>query len=218
MKIGIIGGTGREGTGIAVRWARAGHSVTIGSRDGERAKAKAAELSAAAGTTIEGGSNRACCEGAEVVLLAVPYDAHAPTLGDLRDALAGKVLIDITVPIKPPKFRQVHLPAGESAALEAQTLLGADVKVVAALHHISSGHLGDADHVFDSDVLVCGDDADARAKVLGLVGDLGLRAIEAGVLRNAIALEALTPVLLYINHRYKSEGSGIRITGLPEKP
>jgi len=218
MKIGIIGGTGREGTGIAGRWAKAGHEVTIGSRDAERAKAKAAELSAESGVTLAGASNADCVAGADVVLLTVPYGAHKSTLSELKDVLAGKIMIDITVPLQPPKVRSVNLPEGQSAALEAAALLGESVKVVGALHHISSGHLGDPGHVFDCDVLVCGDDPAARETVCSLVRDLGLRAIEAGVLRNAIALESLTPVLLFINQKYKSEGSGIRITGLPDAP
>lgn len=218
MKIGIIGGTGREGTGIAVRWAKAGHTITIGSRDAARAKEKAAELSAEGGVNILGGDNAECCATADVVLLAVPYSAHASTLTGLKDALAGKILIDITVPLQPPKVRSVHLPPGQSAAMEAQALLGEGTKVVAALHHISSGHLGDPAHTFDCDVLVCSDDQEARATVVKVVQDLGLRAFEAGVLRNAIALESLTPVLLFINQKYKSEGSGIRITGIPDAP
>ena len=145
MKIGIIGGTGREGTGIAQRWAKAGHEITIGSRDASRAVEKAAELSALAGATIHGADNAGACRAADVVLLTVPYGAHASTLGELKAALAGKVLIDITVPLQPPKVRTVNLPAGQSAALEAQALLGDQVKVVGALHHISSGHLGDAE-------------------------------------------------------------------------
>lgn len=217
MKIGIIGGTGREGTGIAMRWAAAGHEITIGSRDAARAAEKARELSAATGKTIHGTDNRGAAEAGEIVMLTVPYGAHASTLSDLKGPLEGKILIDITVPLVPPKVRSVNLPAGQSAALEAQALLGAGVKVVGALHHISSSHLGDTSHVFDCDVLVVGDDPAARAQVCAIVSDLGLRAIEAGVLKNAIALESLTPVLLFINQKYGSEGSGIRITGLPEK-
>ncbi|NLY92958.1 MAG: NADPH-dependent F420 reductase, partial [Myxococcales bacterium] len=111
--------------------------------------------------------------------------------------------------------RSVNLPPGQAAALEAQAILGEDTKVVATMHHISSEHLGDPDHTFDCDVLVCGDDPEARATVASLVQDLGLRAIEAGVLKNAIALESLTPVLLFINKKYGADGAGIRIVGLP---
>jgi NADPH-dependent F420 reductase len=214
MKIGIVGGTGKEGTGLAIRWAKAGHEVVLGSRDGERGRLRAEELSREHEIRLAGSDNAGCCDGAEVVLLSVPYSGHEATCVELRAALAGKVVIDLTVPLKPPNVREVNLPTGSAAALEAQTALGPDAHVVAALHHISSVHLGDADHTFDCDVLVCGDDAEARDTVIALVGDLGLRGIDAGKLKNAVALESLTPVLLHINKRYKAEGAGIRITGV----
>jgi NADPH-dependent F420 reductase len=210
MRIGIIGGTGREGRGLALRWARAGHSIVIGSRDAARAQEKAREL----GDRIEGGTNEDAARAGEVAVLTVPYAAHAETLRGLVDPLAGRILLDITVPLQPPKVSQVHLPEGGSAALEAQALLGPGVRVVAGLHHVTSAHLGDPDHAIDCDVLVCGDDEAAKSAVLGLVGDLGLRGLDAGVLRNSIALEALTPVLLYLNRKNKTN-TGVRITGLP---
>ncbi|MCC6215514.1 MAG: NADPH-dependent F420 reductase [Polyangiaceae bacterium] len=214
MEIGIIGGTGREGRGLAIRWARAGHSVRIGSRDAERARAKAEELSALAGVTVAGGSNAWAIEGAPVALLSVPYAAHAETLRDLAPRLAGKVLIDITVPLVPPAVRRVHLPAGGAAALEAQALLGESVRVVATLHHVSSAHLGELDAHLEGDVLACSNDAAALELCLGLVTDLGVRGLDAGPLANAVALESLTPVLLHLNKRYGG-GSGIRVTGIP---
>ncbi len=210
MRIGIVGGTGREGKGLALRWARAGHAVKIGSRDAERAKARAAEL----GAGVEGGDNAWCVADADAVLLSVPYAAHAETLRGLADALTGRVLIDITVPLKPPKVSQVNLPEGRAAALEAQAILGAGTRVVAALHHVSSAHLGEPDHSIECDVLLCGDDEAAKALVLGLIQDLGLRGLDAGPLQNAVALESLTPVLLYLNKKYKGT-AGIRFTGLP---
>ncbi len=223
MRIGILGGTGKEGSGLAVRWARAGHEVAIGSRSAERAQARASELAAQFSVQLSDGGNAEVAAAASVVLLAVPYSAHRATLEGVREAMAGKILIDITVPLAPPKVRQVHLPAGQAAALEAQEILGDDVQVVAALHHISSTHLApDSDESphskIDSDILVCGDDKAARETVISLIEDLrlGARGLDAGVLRNAIALEALTPVLLHMNRRYRSGGSGIRITGLPE--
>ena len=120
------------------------------------------------------------------------------------------------MPLKPPKVRSVNLPEGQAAALEARGYLNDGARLVAALHHISSEHLSDPEHTFDCDVLVCGDDKEARAAVISIISDLGLRGVDAGVLKNAIALESLTPVLLHINRRYKSVGSGIRITGIPE--
>ena len=221
MRIGLVGGTGREGRGLAVRWARAGHTVAIGSRDEVRARERARELSqelAAEGTApagaIVGGDNAWAIDGADAVVLSVPYAAHSETLQALAKGLSGRLVIDITVPLKPPRVQVVQLPPGQSAALEAQALLGAEVRLVAALHHVSSVHLGDPSHPIDCDVLVCGDDEPSRAAAIALIEDLGVRAIDAGPLQNAIALEALTPVLLHINRRYKNPGVGLRITGL----
>ncbi|MFI5309409.1 MAG: NADPH-dependent F420 reductase [Polyangiales bacterium] len=214
MNIAIVGGTGKEGQGMALRWAKSGHGVAIGSRDAARAQATAAELSRKAGGAIAGGDNAWAVAKADVVVLAVPYSAHGDTLRALAPALRGKILVDITVPLEPPNVRRVSLPAGKAAALEAQALLGAETKVVAALHHVSSNHLSELDHAIDCDVLACSDDAEALRVVLGLIQDLGTRALDAGPLANAVALESLTPVLLHLNRKYKSPGAGIRFTGL----
>jgi 8-hydroxy-5-deazaflavin:NADPH oxidoreductase len=212
MQIAVVGGTGREGRGLALRWARAGHRVTLGSRDAAKAAERARELSTEA-HPIEGGANEWAVERSELVVLCVPYAAHAETLRALKRSLAGRVLIDITVPLVPPRVTRVQLPAGHAAALEAQELLGAETPVVAALHHVSSVHLGDPDHALESDVLVCSDVDAARAQAIALIGDLGVRALDAGPLVNAIALESLTPVLLHLNKRYKVN-AGLKILGL----
>lgn len=217
MKIGIVGGTGREGRGLAARWARAGHEVFIGSRQAEKGISKADEISRDLDLSVRGGDNWTACKEAEVIVITVPYGAHQATIESIRDAVDGKIVVDITVPLAPPKIRSVSLPEGRAAALEARAMLPEKTRVVAAFHHISSEHLADPDYVFDCDVLVCGDDKEARASVISLASDLGLRGIDAGVLENAIALEAMTPVLLHINRRYKVVGSGIHITGIPEK-
>ena len=214
MRIAVLGGTGKEGRGLALRWAKANHEVVLGSRDVDRAKATAAELSAIVGKVVSGADNASAASAAEVVLLSVPYSGHAALLTELAPALAGRVVVDITVPLQPPRVREVHLPAGQAAALEAQAILGDRARVVAALHHVSSIHLGDVDHPLEGDVLVCSDDDAARTLVMGLVGDLGMRALDAGPLRNAIALESLTPVLLHINKKYKVEGAAIRFVGV----
>jgi hypothetical protein len=216
MKIGIVGGTGREGRGLAVRWAKAGHDVCIGSRKTDKGVAKAAEFSEELGVSLQGGDNVAACNHAELIVVTVPYSAHRATFESIKDAVGDKVIVDITVPLQPPKVRSVNLPEGQAAALEARGYLADGARLVAALHHISSEHLSDPDHTFDCDVLVCGDDKEARAMVIAMIADLGLRGIDAGVLKNAVALESLTPVLLHINRWYKSVGSGIRITGIPE--
>src|SRR6187549_3397843 len=132
MRIAVIGGTGKEGRGLAFRWAKAGHTVVVGSRDKARAEAFAAEATGQ-GFPLSGDENASACRSAEVILLSVPYGGHAETLGALKPDLAGKILIDITVPLKPPAVRKVQLPAGRAAALEAQSLLGPETRVVAAL-------------------------------------------------------------------------------------
>jgi NADPH-dependent F420 reductase len=213
--IAVLGGTGKEGSGLVLRWARAGYPVIIGSRDADRAAARAAEMNAQAGVeTIRGMTNSAAAAAAEIVVLSVPYSAHKATLEGVRAELQGKILVDITVPLQPPKVRRVHLPAGKAAALEAQALVGDQVRVVAAFHHISYEQLIELDHTIDCDVLVCGDDPAARDAVVKLVEAAGMRGIHAGPLDNAIAAEALTPVLLFINNKYGIKASGIRITGI----
>lgn len=216
MKIGIVGGTGREGRGLAARWARAGHEIVIGSRQAEKGAEKAKELSDQLGLQVRGTDNLSACRQSELIIVTVPYGAHRQTFDSIKGVVDEKIVVDITVPLKPPKVRSVNLPEGQAAALEARALLPESARLVAALHHISSEHLGDPSYVFDCDVLVCGDDKEARATVISVISDLGLRGIDAGVLKNAIALESMTPVLLHINRHYGAVGSGVRITGIPE--
>jgi NADPH-dependent F420 reductase len=217
MKIGIVGGTGKLGSGLAVRWARAGHTILVGSRDAAKARAHVAELAEAGTSGIEGGDNAWAAREADVVVLTVPYEAHAATLHAIKDAAAGKVLVDTTVPLKPPKVSRVQLPSGQAAALETQAALGAATPVAAALHHVSATHLADPSHPIECDVLVVADDARAKATAMELVGSLGLRALDAGPLVNAIALESLTPVLIHLNKTYKSQGAGILLSNLPAR-
>ena len=132
----------------------------------------------------------------------------------MREQLSGQTLVALTVALRPPDVRTVHLPAGEAASLEAQALLGDSVRVVAAFQNVSSVKLADPDAMVDCDILVCGDDEAARADVIQLAAAGGMRGLDAGPLRNAIAVEALTPVLLHLNRRYKVKGAGIRITGI----
>lgn len=216
MKIGVLGGTGKEGSGLAFRWALKGHEVILGSRDAVKAHAAAEELNRllAGKATVRGADNVGAAQ-AEVVVLAVPYAAQASTAESVATQLAGKILIDVTVPLMPPKVDRVQLPNGESAVLALQRKLGDGVKVVSAFQNVSATHLKDAAHEPDCDVLVCGDDAAAREVVVSLAHDAGMRAWHAGVLANSVAAEALTSVLIAINKRYKVPGSGIRITGVP---
>ena len=210
--IAVLGGTGAEGSGLAMRWAQAGYRVLIGSRSAEKAAEFAAEIGA------EGMGNAEAAAGCDIAVLTVPYSAQRPTLSDLKDALQGKILVDVTVPLVPPKVMRVQLPEEGSAAQIAQTVLGDSVRVVSAFQNVSAGHLKDPDHVIDCDVLITGDDPVAREEVVRLATAAGLTAIEAGPLDNAVAAEALTSLLIWINRKYKSPGAGIRITALPHDP
>ncbi len=214
--IAILGGTGAQGSGLALRLARAGHAVTLGSRDGERARAAAAELSARAEKSIAGADNRAAAAAAQIVLLTVPYAAQRATVEQVLDRLRGKILVDATVPLVPPKVGVVQLPDGGSAVAAIQALAGAAVRVVSAFQSVSAQHLSDLAHDIDCDVLVCGDDSSACDLGIGLCADIGLRGLYAGAIRNSAAAEALTSVLITINRRYRVAGAGIRITGVGE--
>ena len=211
--LAILGGTGAEGSGLARRWAHAGYRVIIGSRAADRAHAAAAELDH---PSVTGMDNLSAAGDADIVVLTVPFAAQRDTLAEVRDAVQGKILIDVTVPLMPPRVSRVQLPAEGSAAQIAQAVLGDGVRVVSAFQSVSAHHLADPGHAIDCDVLVCGDDAEAREQVVGLAAAAGMRGIHAGPLANAAVAEALTSVLIAINRRYKVPGAGIRITGLPE--
>ena len=214
--IAVIGGTGAEGSGLALRWAKAGYRVLLGSRTRERATATASELNVLLGDDrVEGLDNRSAAERADIVVLTVPYAAQLPTLRDLKPALAGKILVDVTVPLVPPRVARVQLPAGGSAVEIGQRELGPEVRVVSAFQNVSAHHLMELDHPVDCDVLVCGDDKDAREAVVTLARALGVRGLHAGSLANSAAAEALTSLMIFMNRHYKSPGAGIRITGLP---
>ena len=213
--IAVIGGSGAEGSGLAARWAKAGYRVLLGSRGLGRAMARAAELNALLGENrIEGLTNGAAAEAAEIVVLTVPYAAQLPTLRELKPALAGKILLDVTAPLVPPRVARVQLPDGGSAVVIAQRELGPEVRVVAAFHNVA-GHKLQTDEPVDCDVLIFGDDPGDREVVLGLVEAAGLRGVHAGPLANSVAAEALTSVLIGINRNYRVEGAGVRITGIP---
>lgn len=217
MRIAILGGTGKEGSGLALRWAHAGHGVVIGSRERAKAERVAAELNAVLDRdAITGWENLRAVEQGEIAVLTVPYAAHAATLETVRKALAGKVLVDVTVPLDPANVRRVKLPPAGSAAVEAQQLLGPEVRVVAAFHNVSAEHLKKLGDPIDCDVLVCSDDRSAKEIVIGLAADAGMRAFDAGALANAAVPEGLTSVLININARFKIKDAGIRITGIPQ--
>lgn len=213
--IGIIGGTGREGKGLAYRWAKAGHKVIIGSRSEEKALAAVQELRnlmQGAGD-LTGLVNQDAVAQCDIAVLTVPYSAHASTLEELKRYLQGKILIDVVVPLNPPKVTKVSMPLEGSAAQQAQRILGKDSQVVAAFQNISYERLL-ADEEVECDVLVCGTTKEARKTVLGLVGDAGLTGWDAGVIENSAVVEGLTSVLIGLNIQYKVPSAGIRITGI----
>ena len=215
LTVAVLGGTGREGSGLAMRWALNGYRVIIGSRDASRAMERAGEMNTQLGVDyLIGMDNAAAATEANLVVLSVPYAAHADTLDSVKTQLQGKILVDITVPNQPPDIQTVWVPPGNSAALEAQARVGAGVRVVSAFHAISFTKLRKLDQPIDSDVFVCGDDADAKQDVIRLVEAAGMRGVDAGPLRNSVASESLAAVLIYVNKAYGAKGAGIRVTGI----
>jgi NADPH-dependent F420 reductase len=214
-RIAVLGGTGDEGRGLAYRWARAGYPILIGSRSPERAAAVASEILGMLDRTasVLGMSNLDAAEQAELVVLTVPYAAHAETLQSVRGALGGKILVDVTVPLVPPKVTRVQMPPAGSAAQEAQAILGEAAEVAAAFHSISYKLLLQGAAV-DSEVLVTGTSKQTRIEVLKLVSAAGLVGWDAGPLENSVVVEGLTSVLIHINKVYASTYAGIRITGV----
>ena len=212
--VAMIGGTGPLGSGLARRLALAGYPIVIGSRSADKAQATAARLAAAVGSArVRGADNVHAARDADLVCLTVPWASQAAILDEIAAELAGKLLIDTTVPLVPPKVARVQLPPEQSAALAAQKRLGARVRVVSAFHNVAAQKLhGDAP--IDCDVLVFGDDKADREIVVGLAKAMGLAAVHAGPLANSVAAEALTSVLIGINRSYRVDGAGVRITGI----
>ncbi|MEM8773666.1 MAG: NADPH-dependent F420 reductase [Pseudomonadota bacterium] len=203
MTLAIIGGTGPQGQGLALRFARAGVPIVIGSRDGARAAEIAEELSAKLASdaaSITGMENRAAVEAAsDMVMLAVPWSGHNATLEAIKDTLDSKILIDIVVPLKEGDPKKVDMPPEGSATEAAQALLGSDVPVIGALHNVSATTLNNLDWAINCDVLVCGNSLEARKTVMALIRKLGIEAYNAGDAEAARAIEAITPILIRIN-------------------
>lgn len=214
--VAVLGGTGNEGPGLALRWAKSGqYQVIIGSRQAEKGERVAAELNEKLGRdAIRGMANEDAARAADLCVLTVPYSAHGPTLTALRELLQGKILVDVTVPLKPPKVSHVNVPPGGSAGLEAQVILGESARVVSAFQNVGAAHLAEDDSHIDCDVLICGDDKEAKAEAIALAEAAGMRGIDAGPLKNSVVVEGLTAVLIGINIRHKVKGSGIKITGI----
>lgn len=218
MSIAILGGTGKEGKGLAYRWAKAGYRVYIGSRAAEKAQAAAAELMTmfADNALIEGKTNLEAVQNADIVVLTVPYAAHRETLEAVKDAVQGKLLLDVTVPLVPPKVTKVQMPAAGSAAQEAREILGENVEVASAFQNISYEHLFENESV-ECDVLVTGTSKQAREEALKLVEAADMIGWDAGPLENSVVVEGLTSVLININKKYGSTQAGIKITGAANK-
>jgi NADPH-dependent F420 reductase len=222
VTLAIVGGTGPEGSGLALRWARAGERVVIGSRDAERAAAAAAKITRQVGggaaIEISGAENLAACALAEIVVLTVPFEAHAETLKHLKPVLRpGQILVDTTVPLAASIGGRATRTLGVwqgSAAQQAAEFVPEGVAVVAAFHNVSSELLNQGGPI-DCDVIVCSDDKEAAQRIRELARKIpGVRAIDGGKLENARIVESLTALLIGLNIRHKGH-SGIRITGLP---
>jgi len=215
-RIAIIGGTGKEGKGLAFRWAKAGYSVVIGSRQIEKAQIAADEINRLIGNPKEpvtGLDNYQAADWCDIAVITVPYAAHEAMLKDIRECLHGKTLIDVTVPLVPPKVTKIQLPPAGSAAIEAKNILGEDVQVVSAFQNISYERLLN-DEDIKCDVLVTGTSKEARTNVLNLVKMAGMTGWDAGPIENSIVAEGITSILIGINHQFGINNAGIIITGI----
>ncbi len=215
--VGVIGGSGKLGGALARRWAKEGRPVMIGSRSVESAQQAAERLSSEIGAAVRGGVNAEVAAQAELVVVTVPWASQAATLADIREGAQGKIVVDTTVPLEPPKVMRVQLPPEGSAAQRAQAILGEGVRVVSAFQNVAAHKLA-TDMDIGCDVLVFGDDKAARAEVVALAKLAGLRGLHGGALANSAAAEALTSVLIFLNKTYSVDGAGIRITGELKEP
>tara|TARA_B100000579_G_scaffold139896_1_gene113694 strand:+ start:2237 stop:2920 length:684 start_codon:yes stop_codon:yes gene_type:complete len=215
--LAILGGTGDLGTGLARRWVQAGYKVIIGSRTLEKADAAAKDLISVMNSRgvddyqVEAMINLKAANAADIAILTVPFDHHAGTLESVKGALSGKILIDVTVPLVPPKVARVQLPKEGSAGEIAQAILGDEVMVVSAFQNVAAHHLQEGKGI-QCDVLVSGNDKNAREQVIQLVEAAGMKGYHAGLISNAAAAEAMTSVLINLNRQFKGH-AGIKITG-----
>lgn len=241
--IAVLGGTGHEGWGLALRWACAGYKVIIGSRSAEKAVEAAAEITAIAAeqltpsgldfdraelerratkpvadqVAVQGMANGDAATACDIAVMTVPFSVQRQTVDALKDALAGKILVDVTVPLVPPKVLRVQLPESGSAVADLQEFVGEDIRVVSAFQNIAAAHLRDPEHEIACDVLVCGDNKAARSEIIKLAEAAGMKGWHGGPIANSAAAEALTSLLLFINRNYGIDGSGFQITGTPSK-
>jgi len=212
--LAIIGGSGALGSGLTMRWAGKGYPIVIGSRSRDKAERVARTLkSSNAATPVRGMDNAAAAAAGDIVVITVPFASHETILAQIKDAVAGKIVIDTTVPLVPPEITRVQLPPQGSAAQITQEILGPDVQVVSAFHHVSARKLQSQVEI-DCDVLVFADKPSARETVITLIAALSIRGLHGGPLANAAAAEALTSVLIGINRHYGVDAAGLRVTGL----
>jgi NADPH-dependent F420 reductase len=217
LKIAILGGTGEQGPGLALRLAIAGEEVIIGSRNKERAEKVAAELNAElGGTRIQGAENAQAAQAAEIVMMTVPYSAHLSTLEGVKAQVQGKIFVDVSVPLDPENPRRMKMPPAGSATEEAQEFLGAGTKVVAAFQNVAAHLLRDPKHHIDCDILVCGNDVEAKKTIIALIGKMSMKGYDVGTADSARVVEGLTSILIRLNIRHKVKGAGIHLTGLPQ--
>jgi NADPH-dependent F420 reductase len=211
LGVAIVGGTGNLGTALALRLGAPGVKIIIGSRDAEKAKKVVEDLKPKlrAGEIV-GMANAEAVRGADFVVIAVPYEGHMQMVSDLKGQAGGKIVIDTVVPLS--KGKPFVPPAG-SALLEAQQILGSEAPVIGALHNISAVDLGDVDSPL-GDVLVCGDDNEAKDRVMQIIQRIGARAFDGGPAGNAYVIEGLTGVIIHLNRKYKSKHGSIRVTGI----
>ncbi len=213
QKIAVLGGTGDLGYGLAKRWADAGFDVIVGSRKAEKAETIAAEINAEKPSRgIRGLQNSDAAREADVVAVTVPFEHQQGTLADIKSEVAGKIVIDTTVCLKPPKVGTVQLPPEGSAGIIAEETIGDVARVVSAFQNVPATELR-SDGPITCHVLVTGNDKEARAEVVELIGAMGATGISAGPMANSIAVEGLTSVLITINRQFKTH-AGIQITNL----
>ncbi len=217
-KIAIIGGTGALGSALAMRWLLAGHQIIIGSRNQEKASDLADKLSSQHNRyeiTVE--TNAKASESADIVILTVPYSAHEETLQDIATGVKGKILIETTVPLRPPKVARASLPQRGCVAVITQEFFGEHTDVVATFHTVSATHLGDLEHELLGDVLVYGNKKASRQIVINLIEELGLKGWHGGSIENSAASEAMTSVMIFMNKYYGLKGAGIQVISEGQK-
>ena len=209
--IAVIGGTGGLGSALAFRWGKAGFKILIGSRNNEKASVSAQKLNDRLGKEVASGfNNREASKLAEIIVLTIPFRNHSEIIEEIKDEAQGKIVVDTTVPLIPPKVSRVQLPENGSVAKLAQEKLGQNVRLVSAFQNVAATAL-ESNEPLEGEVLVCGNDVEARSTVISIVEAAGLKGWHAGPIDNSVVSESLTPILIFLNKRYKLNGSGIRI-------